>query len=114
MSNKNKKNDGVVYSTNHDFIFQDKNTETNETHPPNQQDLRIWLESKNRGGKMVCVIKGFVGTEDDLNQLGRKIKATCGTGGSVKDGEILIQGDFRERILAFLQKEGFKAKKAGS
>jgi translation initiation factor 1 len=113
MSNKNKKNDGMVYSTNPDFNFQNQNSNSLNTLPPSQQDLRIWLETKHRGGKAVTVIKGFIGKEEDLNTLSKKIKASCGTGGTAKDGEILIQGDFRDRIVTLLIKEGYKAKKAG-
>ena len=112
MSN-NKKVEGVVYSTNAEYSYQQGNQNNQATLPPTQQDLKIWLEKNHRGGKTVSVIKGFIGKESDLNELARKIKSTCGTGGSSKDGEILIQGDFRDKILALLIKEGFKAKKAG-
>ena len=114
MSNKNKKNEGVVYSTNPNFNYQQNTPSTANTLPNAQQDLRVWLESKHRGGKTVSVVKGFIGTEDDLNTLAKKIKAACGTGGSTKDGEILIQGDHRDRIVALLLKENYKAKKAGA
>ncbi|MEI6815235.1 MAG: translation initiation factor [Bacteroidota bacterium] len=110
---KNKKTIGVVYSTNPDFEYQNKEDNNAETLHPNQQNLKIWLEKNHRGGKTVSVIKGFIGQESDLENLGRKIKSSCGTGGTVKDGEILIQGDFRDKILALLIKEGYKAKKAG-
>ncbi len=110
---KNKKTIGVVYSTNPDFEYQNKEVNNAETLHPNQQNLKIWLEKNHRGGKTVSVIKGFIGQESDLENLGRKIKSSCGTGGTVKDGEILIQGDFRDKILALLIKEGYKAKKAG-
>src|ERR1039458_10386345 len=113
MSNKNKKNAGVVYSTNPDFNYQQNNASSTPTLPPSQQDLRIWLETKHRGGKAVTVIKGFIGKEDDLNNLSKKLKASCGTGGTAKDGEILIQGDFRDRVLGLLIKDRYKAKKAG-
>lgn len=114
MNNKNKKQDGVVYSTNPDYNYQQNNAHSSATIPNAQQDLRVWLESKHRGGKTVTVIKGFIGKEDDLITLSKKLKAACGTGGTTKDGEILIQGDHRERIVALLIKDGYKAKKAGS
>jgi translation initiation factor 1 len=113
MSNKNNKNNGVVYSTNPDYNYQKNNANSCTTLPPSQQELRVWLETKHRGGKAVTVIKGFIGKEEDLTTLSKKIKASCGTGGTAKDGEILIQGDFRDRVVTLLIKEGYKAKKAG-
>ncbi|MEY3399323.1 MAG: hypothetical protein RL220_1917 [Bacteroidota bacterium] len=108
-----KKNDegGFVYSTNPDFRREE--SEAFETLPPSQQDLRIWLEKNHRGGKTACVIKGFVGTAHDLDELGRTLKSKCGTGGSAKDGEIIIQGDHRDKILGILVAMGYKARKAG-
>ena len=113
MSNKNNKNNGVVYSTNPDYNYQQNKSNSSSTLLPSQQDLRVWLETKHRGGKAVTVIKGFIGKEEDLNTLSKKLKASCGTGGTAKDGEILIQGDFRDRVVSLLIKEGYKAKKAG-
>ncbi len=114
MSHKNKKRDGIVYSTNPDFDPDaSKNNDGEEVLAPNQQQLRIWLETNHRGGKKASVIKGFVGPESELLTLGKELKSSMGTGGSVKDGEIIIQGDFRDRILEFLTKKGYKAKKAG-
>jgi translation initiation factor 1 len=111
MSKKNRT--GIVYSTNPDYIYtEDQETEP-ETLPAEQQDLRIWLERKN-GGKVVTAVKGFIGTESDLEVLGKQLKNTCGCGGSVKDGEILIQGDHRDKVLTWLQSKKYKAKKAGS
>ena len=107
-----KKSGGIVYSTNPDFKFGEEAT-SQVTLPVNQQMLYIWLDSKARKGKTVTLIKGFKGTEQDLENLARQIKSSCGTGGSAKSGEIIIQGDFREKIILFLNKEGYKTKKAG-
>jgi translation initiation factor 1 len=112
MSNKNKNKDGVVYSTSSDFEYSYEQEEQAETLANNQQQLKVYLDRKS-GGKMVSRITGFSGSEADLNTLGSAIKKHCGVGGSVKDWEILIQGDLREKILTYLTKEGYKAKKAG-
>lgn len=110
---KNISNNGIVYSTNKDFIFPDNEKNTETTLPPNQQNLKVLLDKKSRAGKKVTLITGFIGSESDLNILGKNLKTKCGVGGTVKDGEILIQGDFRDKILAILLKDGFKAKKSG-
>ena len=99
---------GFVYSTDPNFNYQPEDQGSKETLPPQKQKLRLRLETKSRGGKAVTVVAGFVGTEEDLEELGKKIKNHCGTGGSVKNGEILIQGDQRQKIIGFLQKSGFK------
>ncbi len=112
MSNKNKNRSGIVYSTNPDFKPQQEETQQ-ETLPPAQQDLRVLRDSKQRGGKTVTLIRGFVGSEDDLEKLTKLLKTKCGTGGSTKDGEIIIQGDKREQVMEILLKEGYRAKKAG-
>jgi len=108
---KNKR-EGIVYSTNPSFIYDD-----NETKPltpaPKMQDLRVMLDKKQRAGKKVTLVKGFVGATEDLNELGKLLKTSCGVGGTVKDGEIIIQGDFRERIMALLLQKGYKAKLSG-
>ena len=97
----------VVYSTNPDFQYETNETVEQETSLKEKQQLRISLDKRNRGGKMVSLITGFVGTEADLLALGKMLKVKCGVGGSAKDGEIIIQGDFRNKILEILQKEGY-------
>ena len=113
---KNKKTDqfGFVFSTNPDFQFQQEEEEPLEDLPNSKQPLKIWLDRKQRKGKEVTLITGFEGTEDNLKELGKALKTKCGAGGSVKDGEILLQGDHRDKVLAFLLEQGYsKAKKAG-
>lgn len=103
----------MVYSTNPDQPLEPE-YEAKQTLSTNEQPLRIWLETKHRGGKAASVVRGFEGSQYDLEQLGKQLKHHCGTGGSVKDGEIIIQGDHRDKILAWLQKSGYsKSKKAG-
>ncbi len=115
MGSKNNRNrEGIVYSTNPDFQFASANDhEGANILNPSQQDLRVWLDRKQRGGKAVTLVKGFTGRESDLQDLGRMLKSKCGTGGSVKDGEIIIQGDFRNKVLELLLSAGYRAKKAG-
>ena len=103
----------IVYSTNPDFRYRFDEPEEQATLPAAKQNLRVMLERKNRGGKSVTLITGFVGTKDDLDNLAKELKSKCGVGGSAKDGEILIQGDFRDKILQLLLQKGYKAKKAG-
>lgn len=112
MSNKNKNRDGLVYSTNPNLNLEQEQ-ESSATLPPSQQQLRVMLDKKQRAGKKVTLVTGFTGKEQDLETLGKMLKSKCGTGGSVKDGEIIIQGDFRERILKELIAMGYKAKQSG-
>jgi translation initiation factor 1 len=112
-SNEWKKRDGVVYSTSDDFEFQESQDENLVTLPSSQQNLKVLLDKKARAGKKVTLIEGFVGSEDDLKELGKMLKNKCGVGGSSKDGEILIQGDHRDKVVQVLQAAGYKAKKSG-
>lgn len=103
---------GFVFSTNKDFEF-DNNDEQQETLANGEQRLEAHLDKKNRGGKVATVIKGFEGTDEDLKDLAKKLKTLCGVGGSAKDGEIIIQGNFRDKIMDYLVKEGYKVKRVG-
>ena len=111
---KNKKSHnavGVVYSTNPDYQYQyDDSDEQLETLPPAKQRLHVRMERSGRGGKTVTVVDNFVGSDDDLQALGRTLKTKCGVGGTTKDGQIIIQGDFRERIATLLKELGYPAK----
>lgn len=98
---------GIVYSTNPDYKPEYEETETATTPEPAKQKLRLKLETKHRGGKTVTLVEGFVGTEADKEILGKKLKTFCGTGGAVKDGEIIIQGDHRDKALQWLIKNGY-------
>ena len=106
-----KKRLGVVFSTNPDFTYEEETEQEPATLAPEKQNLLVSIDRKGRGGKQVTLVTGFVGTADDLSELGRTLKVKCGVGGSAKDGEITIQGDFRDRVTALLKEMGYKAKR---
>jgi translation initiation factor 1 len=108
-----KKHDGIVYSTDPNFRYDDNSNEVEATLPPGKQQLTVWIDSKGRNGKIVTLIKGYQGKSSDLEALGTALKKHCGTGGSVKEMEIILQGNFRDKVLTFLSTKGYKSKKAG-
>jgi translation initiation factor 1 len=101
---------GVVYSTSDEYSYDYDGDDEAETLPTNKQKLVVTLDKKQRGGKQVTLVTGFTGTEDDLKSLGKMLKTKCGVGGSAKQGEIIVQGDFRERVKDLLKKEGYKVR----
>lgn len=109
----NNKNSRIVYSTRPDFSYEEEEPEEMITPPPSQQLLYVSLDKKQRKGKKVTLVSGFAGTENDRKALGKKLKTICGTGGSVKNEIILVQGDFVGKIKNFLEKEGYKVKQKG-
>ena len=110
MGKKKPDNKGFVYSTDPNFRFEEE-TENTETLSPAQQKLKIRLDTKHRAGKAVTLIEGFIGKDEDVQELGKKLKTFCGAGGSAKDGEIIIQGDQREKVLQWLKKNGYSQAK---
>lgn len=105
---KNKNKTGVVFSTNPDFVYEyEDEVEEPETLTPDQQRLHVRMERSGRGGKTVTIVDNFVGTTADLEALGKTLKGRCGVGGSVKDGQIIIQGDFRPRVIELLKTLGY-------
>jgi translation initiation factor 1 len=113
MSKKNSNRIGVVYSTNPDFEYEEIEELEEETLPNNQQKLYVQLDKKQRAGKQVTLITGFVGRREDLERLGKELKNKCGVGGSVKDNEILLQGDFRQKVIDYLMQKDYKVKQRG-
>jgi translation initiation factor 1 len=113
VKKSNKANGSVVYSTNPDFTYENQSQEIFETLPPGEQDLRVWLDRKKRKGKVVTLVQGFIGTDEDLKDLAKLLKTKCGVGGTAKDAEIVIQGEVRDKVLEILIEQGYKAKKAG-
>ena len=111
MDKKGKNKKGVMYSTNPDFEYEYENEEM-ETLPNKEQHLKVCID-KHRAGKIAVIIKDFVGTTDDLKDLGKRLKSKCGVGGSAKNGEIIIQGNLRDKVMELLQKEGFNYKRVG-
>ena len=101
---------GVVYSTNPDFQYQYDDEPQAETLPPSKQRLRVQIDRHHRGGKVVTLVTGFVGTDDDLQELGRRLKSRCGVGGAAKDGEIIIQGEHLEKVRQILAADGYNVK----
>lgn len=110
---KKKEKLNIVYSTNPDFRYEFEEEEAIETLPNNHQKLYVSIDKKQRAGKEVTLVEGFVGSEDDLKELGKLLKSKCGVGGTVKDNEILIQGNFKDKIFDLLVKEGYQVKKKG-
>ncbi|MFI3277341.1 MAG: translation initiation factor [Rikenellaceae bacterium] len=112
-SNDWKSRLGMVYSTNADFEYTSDESEEQSTFEPSKQDLRVWLDRKQRGGKVATIVKGFVGAQSDLEDLARMLKTKCGVGGAAKSGEIIVQGDHRDRVVDILIKSGYRCKRAG-
>ena len=111
MSKKQQKFQNVVYSTNPNFNYEMEQSDDIQTLPPQQHRLYVSIDRKQRAGKEVTLIEGFVGADDDLKELGKILKSKCGVGGSVKDNEILIQGNFKQKIFELLLKEGYSQTK---
>lgn len=111
MDNDWKRRLGVVYSTDPDFRYDEGPMETVETLPPARQRLIVGIDRRHRAGKQVTLVSGFVGSDEDLRALGRTLKLRCGVGGTAKDGEITLQGDFRDRVTALLQELGYNARR---
>lgn len=113
MSKQKKERLNVVYSTNPNFNYEFEEEAIEETLAPSKQLLYVSLDRKQRGGKEVTLVEGFVGTDEDLKDLGKMLKSKCGVGGTAKDGEIIVQGAFRDKVMDLLVKEGYKVKRNG-
>ena len=111
MHKKKKNKIGIIYSTNTNFEYECQSEE--ETLEIENQLLEVWIDKKNRGGKIITIVKGFIGHESDLKDLGKALKSACGVGGSTKNGEIIIQGNVRDKVMELLQKKGYKCKRVG-
>ena len=111
MGKRKKNKIGVMYSTNPNYDFEFENED--ETLSPENQHLEVWIDKKHRGGKVATLVKGFIGSEADLKALGKLLKSKCCVGRSAKDGEIIIQGNMREKVMKILEKEGYNFKKVG-
>ncbi len=112
MSKKNKADrQGFVYSTDPNFKYEVEDNAEQTTLPPAEQKLKVKIETKHRAGKMVTLVDGFTGTDEDAEKLGKQLRNFCGTGGSYKDGEIIVQGDQRDKVLQFLLKNGYNKSK---
>ena len=109
-----KKRLGVVFSTNPDFAYEEEAATEVETLSPDKQKLIVTIDRRNRGGKQVTLVTGFVGSEDDLKELGKTLKVRCGVGGTAKDGEITIQGDLRDKVTALLKDMGYDRTRRGN
>lgn len=112
MSNDWKERLGVVFSTNPDYKYQTEQQPETESLAPERQNLRVWLD-RLKGGRVATVVRGYVGRDEELAALGKELKKSCGVGGTTKDGEIIIQGDHRDRVIELLTKSGYRCKKAG-
>ena len=110
MSKKNQRREGIVFSTDPDFEYQEPPLEAEGTLPPSQQILVVYIDRKQRAGKAVTIVEGFVGLPDDLKDLSKKLKTFCGVGGSEKDGLIMVQGEFKDKIVAWLKTKNYKVK----
>jgi len=113
MENDWKKRLGMVYSTDPEYQFKTEHEKDEETLPAGEQTLYVMLDKKNRKGKLVTLVDGFKGTAEDLKSLSKELKSRCGVGGSAKDGIILIQGDFRNRVIDILDELGYKTRRSG-
>ena len=111
MGKRKKNKIGIMYSTNSNYDFQFEQEE--ETLTPENQHLELWIDKKQRGGKVATLVKGFIGSEADLKALGKLLKSKCGVGGSAKNGEIIIQGNMRQKVIEILEKEGYNYKRVG-